>query len=57
MFEEKYPNHEEYSDDEINALYEEFKFDIYFRNIRQTIEFNEKNEMLREFRVRDRFDF
>ncbi|MFR2316986.1 MAG: hypothetical protein ACLS90_06125 [Clostridia bacterium] len=57
MFEEKYPNHEEYSDDEINALYEEFKFDIYFRKIRQTIEFNEKNEMLREFRVRDRFDF
>ena len=57
MFEEKYPNHEEYSDDEINALYEEFKFDIYFRKIRQTIEFNEKNEMLRQFRVRDRFDF
>ena len=57
MFEEKYPNHEEYSDNEINALYEEFKFDIYFRKIRQTIEFNEKNEMLREFRVRDRFDF
>ena len=57
MFEEKYPNHEEYSDDEINALYEEFKFDIYFRKIRQTIEFNEINEMLRELRVRDRFDY
>lgn len=54
MFEEKYPDNEKYTDEEVNALYEEFKFDMYFKDIRRMIEFNEKHDMPREFRLRDR---
>lgn len=56
LFAEKYPNNEKFSDEKVEDLFEEFKYDMYFKEVRNTIDTNERMGLPREFRViRDTF--
>ena len=56
LFAERYHDNEEYLDEKVEDLFEEFKYDKYFEEIRNTMDTNERMGLPREFRVdRDRF--
>lgn len=57
LFAEKYPNNEDFSDKEIEDLFEEFRYDKYFNSVRGMIEFNKQVGKIKEYRFKDSLEF